>query len=54
MSRKGNCYKNAVLEGFFGLLNSEWVNHHLYLSRSDAVSSLFYYIEILYNKKDNV
>lgn len=51
MSRKGNCYDNAVAESFFHLLKTEWVNHHRYLSRSEAISSLFYYIEIFYNRK---
>lgn len=51
MSRKGNCYDNAVAESFFGRLKSEWVNHQRYLSRSEATQSLFYYIEIFYNRK---
>ena len=51
MSRKGNCYDNAVAESFFRLLKTEWVNHHRYLSRSQATRSLFYYIEIFYNRK---
>jgi len=51
MSRKGNCYDNAVAESFFHLLKTEWVHHHQYLSRSEAISSLFYYIEIFYNRK---
>ena len=51
MSRKGNCYDNAVAESFFHLLKTEWVNHHKYLTRSEAISSLFYYIEIFYNRK---
>jgi putative transposase len=51
MSRKGNCYDNAVAESFFHLLKTEWVNHHRYLTRSEAISSLFYYIEIFYNRK---
>ena len=51
MSRKGNCYDNAVAESFFRLLKTEWVNHHRYLSRSQATQSLFYYIEIFYNRK---
>ena len=51
MSRKGNCYDNAVAESFFGRLKSEWVNHQRYLSRSEAKRSLFYYIEIFYNRK---
>ena len=51
MSRKGNCYDNAVAESFFGLLKTEWVNHCRYRSRSEANRSLFYYIEIFYNRK---
>jgi len=51
MSRKGNCYDNAVAESFFGRLKSEWVNHNRYQSRSEAIRSLFYYIEIFYNRK---
>jgi putative transposase len=51
MSRKGNCYDNAVAESFFGRLKTEWVNHHRYSSRSEASLSLFYYIEIFYNRK---
>ena len=51
MSRKGNCYDNAVAERFFGRLKSEWVNHNRYQSRSEAIRSLFYYIEIFYNRK---
>ena len=51
MSRKGNCYDNAVAESFFRWLKTEWVNHHRYRNRSEALSSLFYYIEIFYNRK---
>jgi transposase InsO family protein len=51
MSRKGNCYDNAVAESFFARLKSEWVNHQRYLSRFEAIQSLFYYIEIFYNRK---
>jgi putative transposase len=50
MSRKGNCYDNAVAESFFGRLKAEWVNHYRYQSRSEAIASLFYYIEIFYNR----
>jgi transposase InsO family protein len=51
MSRKGNCFDNAVAESFFRSLKTEWVNHHRYLSREEATSSIFYYIEIFYNRK---
>ena len=51
MSRKGNCHDNAVAESFFGRLKMEWVNHERYHSRSEAIQSLFYYIEVFYNRK---
>lgn len=51
MSRKGNCYDNAVAESFFGRLKAEWVNHYRYSTRDEAIQSLFYYIEIFYNRK---
>ena len=51
MSREGNCYDNAVAESFFGLLKTEWVNHCRYRTRAEANQSLFYYIEIFYNRK---
>jgi transposase InsO family protein len=51
MSRKGNCWDNAVVESFFGRLKSEWASHYRYQTRSKAIQSLFYYIEIFYNRK---
>ena len=51
MSRKGNCHDNAVAETFFGRLKMEWVYHERYHSRSEAIQSLFYYIEVFYNRK---
>ena len=51
MSRKGNCYDNALAESFFARLKTEWVSHQRYFSRSEAIQSLFFYIEIFYNRK---
>ena len=51
MSRKGDCYDNAVAESFFGSLKAEWVDHEDYRSRADAKRSLFEYIEIFYNRQ---
>jgi putative transposase len=51
MSRKGNCYDNAVVESFFHSLKTEWVNHHRYRTREEARCSLFDYIENFYNHK---
>ena len=51
MSRKGNCYDNAVMENFFRLLKTEWVHHYRYQTRQQAKTSIFEYIETFYNVK---
>lgn len=45
MSRKGNCWDNAVAESFFKSLKVEWAYQHNYIKRSDAELSIFYWIE---------
>jgi transposase InsO family protein len=49
MSRKGNCYDNAVTESFFHTLKTEHVYFENYKTRSEAMSSIFSYIELFYN-----
>lgn len=51
MSRKGNCWDNAVAESFFKTLKSELVYHEKYESILQARTSIFEYIEIWYNRK---
>jgi len=51
MSRKGNCWDNAVAESFFKTLKSEWTNWHKYQSIKQAALSVFEYIEGWYNLK---
>jgi transposase InsO family protein len=51
MSRKGNCYDNAVVESFFHSLKTEWVHHYRYRTRQEAKTSVFEYIETFYNPK---
>lgn len=51
MSRKGNCYDNAVAESFFHTLKIEHVYDHRYKTRTDAQQSIFNYIEIFYNRR---
>jgi len=51
MSRKGNCYDNAVMERFFWSLKKEWTNRHSYQNLSQAKMSVFKYIETFYNSK---
>lgn len=51
MSRRGNCYDNAVTESFFGSLKTELVHHENYATRAAARQSLFEYIEVFYNRR---
>jgi transposase InsO family protein len=51
MSRKGNCYDNAVVESFFSTLKTELVHHERYATRAAARQSLFEYIEVFYNRR---
>ncbi len=51
MSRRGNCYDNAVAESFFQLLKRERIKRKIYTSRQDARSDVFDYIEMFYNPK---
>lgn len=50
MSRKGNCYDNAVAESFFHTLKIEHVYDHKYETRAEARQSIFEYIEMFYNR----
>jgi putative transposase len=51
MSRRGNCYDNAVAESFFQLLKRERIRKKIYLTREEARSDIFNYIEMFYNSK---
>ena len=50
MSRKGNCWDNAVAESFFGALKSELVYRIPFETRKQAELLIFEYIEIFYNR----
>ena len=49
MSRRGNCYDNAVAESFFGSMKIEWVHEQRYETRDEARKDIFEYIELFYN-----
>ncbi len=51
MSRKGNCWDNAVAENFFKILKSEMIHHIDYNSILHAKNEVFEFIEIWYNRK---
>ena len=51
MSRRGNCWDNAVVESFFATLKKEEVHREEYVTHEQAKASLFYYLEVFYNRK---
>ncbi len=51
MSRKGNCWDNAVVESFFHTLKVELVHHRRYLTRDEARQDIFEWVEVFYNRQ---
>ena len=50
MSRKGNCWDNAVAESFFGTIKTELIYQHKFRTREEAKHAIFEYIEVFYNR----
>ena len=51
MSRRGDCWDNAVAESFFATLKVELVHEALWPTRAAARTALFDYIEVFYNQQ---
>lgn len=51
MSKRGDCYDNAVMESFFHSLKVEEIHHRDFRTRTEAKSALFDYIELFYNRQ---
>jgi transposase InsO family protein len=51
MSRKGNCWDNAVAESFFATLKTELVYTRRFATRAEARESIFDFIEVFYNRR---
>jgi transposase InsO family protein len=51
MSRKGNCWDNAVAESFFHSLKTELIYHEIFETRAQANQKIFEYIEVFYNRQ---
>lgn len=51
MSRRGDCYDNAVVESFFGTLKTELIYRRSWPDRQAARSAIHDYIEVFYNRK---
>jgi len=50
MSRKGNCWDNAVAESFFHTLKTRLIYHRKYNTSEELNKDLYWYIEVYYNR----
>jgi putative transposase len=50
MSRRGNCWDNAVAESFFSSLKKERIKKRIYTTRDMANAEIYDYIEMFYNR----
>jgi len=50
MSRRGNCWDNAVAESFFSSLKKERIKRRIYKNRDIATADISDYIESFYNR----
>ncbi len=51
MSKKGDCYDNAMIESFWATLKKECPDETIFPTRNEAKTAIFEYIEIYYNRK---
>jgi putative transposase len=51
MSRKGNCWDNAVAESFFSTIKAELIHERRWTGRLALRSAVFEYIEVFYNRQ---
>lgn len=51
MSRRGNCYDNAVMESFFGTLKAEWLDRRPLAAPDETQRGVFEYLEVFYNRQ---
>jgi putative transposase len=51
MSRRGNCWDNAVAESFFATIKKELVHCQDWTTRAELEAAIFQYVEVYYNRK---
>ena len=51
MSKRGDCFDNAPIESFCGILKNELVHHCNYKTREEAKTDITKYIELFYNQQ---
>jgi putative transposase len=50
MSRRGNCYDNAMMESFWSTLKRGLIHHRAFATRAQARAAIFEWIEVFYNR----
>jgi putative transposase len=51
MSKKGDCYDNAMIESFWATVKEEGIGEIVFTTRNEAKTVIFEYIEVYYNRK---
>jgi putative transposase len=51
MSKKGDCYDNAMIESFWATVKEEGIGETIFSTRNEAKMVIFEYIEVYYNRK---
>lgn len=51
MSRRANCWDNAVAESFFGTIKTEFIHHNTFPTRAIARTAIVEWIEVFYNRQ---
>jgi putative transposase len=51
LSKTGSCFDNAVAESFFATLKCEWLFRQRFATRQAALTAIFYFIEVFYNRR---
>jgi putative transposase len=51
MSGRWNCFDNAPMESFWGILKQELINHRHYRTRREVIEDITEYIELFYNRQ---
>jgi len=51
MSRRGNCYDNAVMESFWSSFKRDLIHRRHFATRAEARAAIFEWIEVFYNRE---
>jgi len=50
MSGNGNCFDNATMESFWGIIKQELIHHRHYYTRRESMEDITEYMEMFYNR----